>query len=95
MAARRAWVVLVDDHRRLYQMDHDYVGGMFIPLDHDKEVLTVYFRENQAIEAAHHLAQKYPGKDVHVLKQTFGFSSQATTPVHKQWTDEGHFIPVK
>lgn len=93
MAARRAWVVFVDDGGHL-QQDYD-LGNMYIPIEEHRRLLSVFFRETHAIEAAKYLATQYPGKDVHVLKQTIGFSCQPKPVEHKEWTDEGHFIPVK
>lgn len=94
MAARKAWVVFVDNQNYLTQ-DHD-IGNMYMPYGEEhRRLLSVFFRETHAIEAAKYLATQYPGKDVHVLKQTIGFSCQPKPVEHKEWTDEGHFIPVK
>lgn len=93
MAARRAWVIFIDSTNNFVQSDT--VGGMYTPYrDENKELLSVFFRESQAIEAAKYLATQYPGKDVHVLKQTLGFSCQSKPVEYKEWTEDGHFVPV-
>lgn len=92
MAARRAWVVFIDDQNKL-QQDYD-LGNMYMPLEESKRLLSVFFRESHAVEAAKYLASQYPGKDVHVLKQTLGFSCQPKPVETKEWTDDGHFLPI-
>lgn len=89
MAARRIWCVLVDDHRQQFQ--DDTYAGKYNPAHTD--ILGVFFRESQANDYALQIANKYPGKDVHVFKQAFGYSSQPTSPTFKEWTEDGHFLP--
>lgn len=89
MAARRSWCVLVDDHRQVFQ--DDTYAGKYNPTQPD--ILSVFFRESQANDFAIQIANKYPGKDVHVFKQSYGYSSQPTTPIVKEWTEDGHFLP--
>lgn len=94
MAARRAWVVFVDDGKHL-EGDHD-VGGMYKPLSNEisRQYLSVFFREHSAIDAAKYLAQKNPGKDVHILRQSIGFCCQSKPMEQKEWTEDGAFVPV-
>jgi len=94
MAARRAWVVFIDDSRQLEQ-DQD-INGMWKTntFEPSRRYLSVFFREAQATEAAKYLANQHPGKDVHVLKQIFGYCSQAKPVEYKEWTEDGTFLPV-
>lgn len=92
MAARKSWVVFVDNQNKLIQ-DSAY-GGMYHFQEQDSNHLGVFFRESHAIEAAKYLAAQNPGRDVHVFKQSIGFSSQPGPTQQKEWTDEGQYVPV-
>ncbi len=92
MAARRSWCVLVDDGDRLYGCDH--YSGRYFP-HNDNMILSVFFREAHAEAFARQIAQKYPGKDVHVFSQQYGFTAQPRPVEAKTWTPDGQFIPTK
>ena len=93
MAARKAWVVFIDSPDHLFS-DHQ-IQGKYNQPEESTDFFSVFFRENQAIEWAKMAAIRYPGKDVHVLKQAYGFSSQPRPPEHKEWDAEGRFVPVE
>lgn len=89
--ARELYVVFVEDFDDLYTTDR-YSGG-YITNDRTHELLSVYLHKTQADSAAKDLAIRYPGKDVHVLKQTYGFIAPARPVETKIWTADGKYIP--
>ena len=93
MAARRSWVVFVDNGDFLHQ-DRDYNGKYNIFSQENNDLFSLFFKEVQAIEYAKYIATKYPGRDVHVFKQSFGYTCQPKPVEFKQWTDDGKFIPA-
>lgn len=92
MAARRSWVVYVDDDRQL--IDNESYAGKYNALNGNPDIMSVFFKEALAFSFAKHIAEKYPGKDVHVYKQTFAFTTQAKPVETKQWNDYGELVPL-
>jgi len=92
MATRRSWVVFVDDSSQL-EHDNDFPGKLN-PYNGKKEILSVFIKESIALQYAKYIAERFPGKDVHVYKQTFCFSSQSKPVETKQWNDNGELVPL-
>lgn len=90
--ARRLWTVVIDDFDRLWRDDN--IDGKFNVLEKDIDTVSIYLTEARAIAGAKRLAQKYPGKEVYVLKQSNGFFSQPTEPQYKEWTADGQYVPA-
>jgi hypothetical protein len=61
----------------------------------DEMILSVFFREAHAEAFAKAIASKYPGRDVHVFKQSHGYTATPSPVSTKVWTDDGQFIPQK
>jgi hypothetical protein len=89
--ARRSWVVFIDDNAYLTN-DDEFAGK--VNFRDNKEILSVFFREAQALAYAKVIAERYPGKDVHVYKQFHAYSSLPKPVESKQWTDDGQLIPA-
>lgn len=89
--ARKLWAVVIED------LDHfeytEQYRDQYIPSKGREELLSIFFTEKSAKDSARHLAEKYPGKEVHVLKQTYGFAAQATPVEEKIWTEQGNYVP--
>lgn len=88
---RRSWVVFIDDNA--YLMNDDEFTGK-VNFRDNREILSVFFREALALAYAKTIAERYPGKDVHVYKQYHAYSSQPKPVESKRWTDDGQLIPA-
>lgn len=88
---RRSWVVFIDDNA--YLMNDDEFTGK-VNFRDNREILSVFFREAFALAYAKTIAERYPGKDVHVYKQYHAYSSQPKPVESKRWTDDGQLIPA-
>jgi len=89
--ARRSWAVFIDDPA--YLRDDDEFAGKVNNID-NREILSVFFREAHALAYAKTIAERYPGKDVHIYKQYHAYSSQPKPVESKKWTDDGQLIPA-
>ena len=92
MAARRSWIVLVDNADQLSQCES--YSGRYQPYK-DNFITSIFFREAHAESFAKSIASKYPGKDIHVFKQSHGYTAQPQPVQSKIWTEDGQFIPAK
>lgn len=88
---RRSWVVFIDDNAYLMN-DNEFTGK--VNFRENREILSVFFREAHALAYAKTIAERYPGKDVHVYKQYHAYSSQPKPVESKRWTDDGQLIPA-
>lgn len=88
---RRSWVVFIDDNAYLMN-DNEFAGK--VNFRDNREILSVFFREAHALAYAKTIAERYPGKDVHVYKQYHAYSSQPKPVESKRWTDDGQLIPA-
>ena len=90
--ARRSWVVFIDNQDYL-DNDREFAGKVNVSRD-NSHILSVFFRETHAMNYAKTIAERYPGKDVHVYRAYQAFSAVAKPVEAKQWTDDGQLIPL-
>lgn len=90
--ARRSWTVFIDDVNYL-RNDDEFSGKVNITRE-NYQILSVFFREAHAIAYAKQIAERYPGKDVHVYKQSQAFTAMAKPVESKKWTDDGELVPA-
>ncbi len=89
--ARRLWMVLIEDFDALYPSNH--FRNQYIHEGKDHNLMSVFTTKRDADDAAQQLATRYPGKDVHVFTQNYGFTSAPRPVESKVWTADGKFIP--
>lgn len=89
--AKQFWAVVVEDFDLLYVSD--YYRNQFVCEEKNNKILSIFLDRRDADRAAQDLASKYPGKDVHVLTQSFGYTSAPRPIESKVWTSDGKFIP--
>ena len=58
-------------------------------------MLSVFYSLKDADSYAKHISAQFPGYDVYIYEQSYGYTAKTVEPAKKQWDKDGNYLPVK